>query len=1700
MLTSNNESVNCRSKFASANNSDTSVRPCVTVSYNNQIGIEDSWSFESLSEVDGPDTPYFNINSGSITYTNTDIDVSGNLVPINISHVYNSNASDIYASVYPGMYVGKRFHLNIQQILKPVLSTDPLYASGYRYEYYDSDGTPHYFILIDDEIVNEFDPAIKISTSGNDVIIEDKDGGKKFFNSDYRLYKIEDKNGKTQTFTFTGSKITQVTDPVGRRVLLAYDNDGYLTQITDNANRVTEYDYTSASGQALLSAITAPGDRTTGYDYTGSSTDYKLIEIDRVDGNSLTLIYNENPISRVYSADYQDDSISFVYSTSSNTEFSSGNTTVREWNYSNTYSFDKYGHATTKTNNINQTEYINYCDDNYNVINKAENESELQAISNNYIKNNGFEDNNDSLWVMVQGDSNSCSVTNEKSSGGTNSLKMVASTGNPVIEVDRDICLPQTVNSGYSLSLDVCFNPSTPLTGDECGVRFGLAFYHAHNQEWYFYKSDWITSTSGWEQYSLPSIHYEGVCPEQHFFVEFANANPGDVAYIDNVQIENGEGPGYYNYIENGSFCLETNAPSLSSSSDGLTATSWTGSNLQNRDGVKKEDAENCFVFYGVPSMVKSICQRVELNAGVGETVIVGARAGAYASDVGQDRLFQAQVQFYDENDTLKDTVTLRFDLSVDRAKQLKSTAVNLDYTCAYLQYIFTYSHQIGFACVYDTFVYVDNFGHSFSYDDAGMLTGVSDGYGYSETYTLSPGTSNYAKIERNLAGDEETLAEYTYDSNNNVTRVVNNDGSTLDYTYGQNGELLKQKCTSVSGDVSEETITYIQNGNYVKTHTDFQGVTTTYCYDHNDQATIGLVISEVKSNGESKVYTYDADTDELTSESNPNSGNQNSAVTITYINGDITNINHNSTNYSFAKTHVLGKEKQVNVGQNLLYTNTYRGNELVSSRRSRDYGRYLYDNNNRLTGEVWTNTYYNYYASYSAKYGNDNKVHLIYDTYNYEPSHSFYIDYALYGLPSHVIGSDGTKSAYEYDLTGNISRFTFQKDNATIYDGRYRMNEKGLPEDVFVSSPHNTHMQYNYDEYYRTESKSCGPLITEYQYRPHTNDFSIDSVPVQYEVTDFSGIPIHGYSLQYDGKNNVTSVTDNNNNVTNYTYNTLSQLTGENVGSDVYTYTYDAGGNVTGVLKNNVSQHTFTYGNSAWKDQLTKYDSTNIVYNSDGCPVSYGNLNYYWVGNNLLSRINSTIKYYYTGLGKRYKKIVNGVTTEYVYSGDLLMEQVCGDDTIIFCYDYYGKPIGFNLNGASYFYVYDCLDNITNVVSSDGSTIVATYTYNAWGEILSSSGSHASVNPIRYKGYYYDEETGYYFLKTRYYNPKWHRFLSPDSDMIAGDNIFLGCNMYSYCYGNPVIYSDSEGKAPKLLNFVSNVACEVIRVGSKTIAKAINAPTTAFFNAVNTTALPVVQAAAEIGIPLLETLESKFHAVERVTEFIFTEDRHLADIEKTYDANTGLRHFMPVRMTLGAPWASALLGFTEQEYNKKTNYISPPSEKFMWQSLVGYTPTYDYFFSLGGPVLRYYYEFENTDVDGTKYYAVWIWKGEYWNLGAGAEIGIYWTDSAHSRDKRFYRVDPGLTLDVDMQVCYQYANNEFNHFTRESWWVCSFTPEEQFPRLDWIIVNLKVKFSNENLLEPFRQRYIDLCGTPKAWQYLSFPQNDGHYDFYVNY
>ena len=161
---------------------------------------------------------------------------------------------------------------------------------------------------------------------------------------------------------------------------------------------------------------------------------------------------------------------------------------------------------------------------------------------------------------------------------------------------------------------------------------------------------------------------------------------------------------------------------------------------------------------------------------------------------------------------------------------------------------------------------------------------------------------------------------------------------------------------------------------------------------------------------------------------------------------------------------------------------------------------------------------------------------------------------------------------------------------------------------------------------------------------------------------------------------------------------------------------------------------------------------------------------------------------------GRRTAK--NGITFTYDSNGNLIKQS----NGLEFLYDHTGV-FAVKHGNETYYYRKDAQGNIVELLDSNGDTVVK-YKYDAWGKcqttiVDSSSTTIAELNPFRYRSYYFDTETGFYFLKTRYYDPEIGRFMTIDDISYLDPEAINGLNLYAYCFNNPVMMTDENGCLP---------------------------------------------------------------------------------------------------------------------------------------------------------------------------------------------------------------------------------------------------------------------------------------------------------------
>ena len=368
----------------------------------------------------------------------------------------------------------------------------------------------------------------------------------------------------------------------------------------------------------------------------------------------------------------------------------------------------------------------------------------------------------------------------------------------------------------------------------------------------------------------------------------------------------------------------------------------------------------------------------------------------------------------------------------------------------------------------------------------------------------------------------------------------------------------------------------------------------------------------------------------------------------------------------------------------------------------------------------------------------------------------------------------------------------------------------------------------YSYDSILRrnrTVINTTTPIDHQYVYWMSDRGNNSRTTKIGWEhISEY----IYGYT--YDANGNITEISRRHKTAeTAYTkqqqfaYDELNQLVRADdlVKNCTEVYTYDNGGNILSVttypltwgsLDGVTATKTVNYGydDTNWKDKLTSYDGQAITYDEIGNPLSYRGYTLTWQNGRQLATLSGngiTASYTYDVDGLRTSKTVNGVKHEYYYVGNTLQYEKFGTTELWFFYDADGNPSGVRYKNGStttdYYFVCNWRGDVIRIYDGAGA-VVANYNYDAWGNVISVTDANgaaitdsthiANVNPLRYRGYYYDSETGLYYLQSRYYDPAVKRFINED-EQLSLDKGVQGQNLFCYADNNPVVRCDPDGK-----------------------------------------------------------------------------------------------------------------------------------------------------------------------------------------------------------------------------------------------------------------------------------------------------------------
>ena len=390
------------------------------------------------------------------------------------------------------------------------------------------------------------------------------------------------------------------------------------------------------------------------------------------------------------------------------------------------------------------------------------------------------------------------------------------------------------------------------------------------------------------------------------------------------------------------------------------------------------------------------------------------------------------------------------------------------------------------------------------------------------------------------------------------------------------------------------------------------------------------------------------------------------------------------------------------------------------------------------------------------------------------------------------------------------------------------------MPDQVYGVSLNGVEKQsYSFDNLGRLLTKtvnvSAGKNITySYEYKD-VGDNGTTTV-VETFVNDFGT-----YVYEYDKNGNITkeTFTPKNNKdtekqeeqekqeeakITVYEYDKLGQLKLVTInGSDRYAYYYDASGNISNIsyVDEAGGEHYpwYKYENANWRDQLTSFNGEAITYDEIGNPLSYRGATLTWQNGRQLAKYQKgsmIAEYKYDGNGNRISKTHNGNTYEFIYNGSNLVAMTNTGTTLFnWICDENGDYLGFTYCGVEYYYIRNLQNDVIGIKNPSG-TVVVEYEYDPFGKVIATTGPLADtlgkLNPIRYRGYFYDTETGFYFLQSRYYDPDTCRFINADGAIADVGGDVLGYNLFAYCFNNPINMEDPNGNWAVLKELANRV------------------------------------------------------------------------------------------------------------------------------------------------------------------------------------------------------------------------------------------------------------------------------------------------------
>ncbi len=665
-------------------------------------------------------------------------------------------------------------------------------------------------------------------------------------------------------------------------------------------------------------------------------------------------------------------------------------------------------------------------------------------------------------------------------------------------------------------------------------------------------------------------------------------------------------------------------------------------------------------------------------------------------------------------------------------------------------------------------------------------------------------------------------LNEYAYDQNKRLVRVVDNDGLVTEYTYNESGEIVKtEKYHKADPCTKFVTETTFDGQGKVTGELDARGtvggetLSTRYKYiDGTD-----MVKTKTNTADAETEYGYDYATDKLTGISETDDGEDNKNL-FEYTKGYLTRVHNDSASFEYGYDG-FGRNTTVKLNGETYATYDYEqtddGGEIKTATLA--------------NGETVTET--------TDKFGNRTEltfkdeampesITLISQTFDENNRQTSFTD-----------GLTGETHEFGYDDRGRVKTESFTRDGVLIqseaeYDGKDNVtgsclkigdetmkyayaSDKALePKPISATMPDGTVSKYEYDLLGRktatvTEDGEGKTISRQNTYYVKHGDHAT-AMPSS-ERFGMGDCLDEQTKYRYDKAGNISEVYKNGILTNRYAYDKLNRMTREDnkaLGKTM-AYTYDTNGNIlTKVMyaftlgsleeKTPLIVIPYSYKANGRRDQMTKYNGEKSEYDGMGNPTTYRDRKTtFKYGGRMIAMGDNT--YAYDAMGERLSKTVNGVETRFIAASGKVVRSVTNGVITDFYYDNYGLSV-IKHDGKTFYVRKNVLGDITHIYDAEGK-LQTRYEYDAWGnhKVLKADGTEdedassiGNVNPIRYRGYFFDTETGLYFLKARYYDPETGRFISQDDTQFLDPNTVNGLNLYAYCGNNPVMNVDPSG------------------------------------------------------------------------------------------------------------------------------------------------------------------------------------------------------------------------------------------------------------------------------------------------------------------